>query len=410
MDKVLSAERMEKVHSDIRGKLYHEALRLEKQGENILRLNTGNPAAFGFTMPDSVRRALLEGMDRAVAYCDSRGMPEARQAICDYETGKGIMGITPDDVFICNGVSEAAQMLCLAMFNPGDEILMPCPCYSLWSNGARLSGAVPVMYTCDEQQGWYPDEADIESKINSRTKALLIINPNNPTGAVYDKAALLRLMDIARRHHLTVISDEIYDRLTLDDLPHFSCAALAPDVPVITCNGLSKSHIICGFRCGWAVLSGEGDALKEIRDAMERLSSMRLCGNTLTQLVIPAALKDEASTRAMLVPGGRLWEQRRAVMEVVERTEGITAVENKAAFYLFPRLDTETLGITDDHAFGMGLLKEKHILIVPGTGFGYPEQDHFRIVMLPEPEQLKKAMEDIGDYLDTLRSRAKKGK
>ncbi|MBO2515748.1 MAG: aminotransferase [Clostridiales bacterium] len=405
MDKIQSAERMDLIHSDIRGKLYHEALKLEQQGEKILRLNTGNPAAFGFGMPESVREALLAGMDRAVAYCDSRGMKDAREAICGYETGKGIRDITPDDVFICNGVSEAAQMLCLTMLDPGDEVLMPCPCYSLWSNGARLAGAVPVLYTCDEQQDWYPDEKDIEQKITPRTRALLIINPNNPTGAVYDKEALLRLLDIARRHHLIIISDEIYDRLVLDDIPHYSCAALAPDLPVITCNGLSKSHIICGFRCGWCVLSGKDDILSDIRDAMERLSSMRLCGNTLTQLVIPAALKDEASTKAMLVPGGRLWEQRRAVMEVISRTEGITAVENRAAFYLFPKLDIKSFGIEDDHAFGLGLLREKHILIVPGTGFGYPQQDHFRIVMLPEPDQLRTAMEDIGDYLNTLRER-----
>lgn len=395
---------MKLVHSDIRGPLYQETLKMQKQGIRVLKLNTGNPAAFGFEMPESVREALLEGMDRAVAYCDSRGMPQARAAILCYHRGKGLDNVSDEDIFVGNGVSEIAQMICLSVLNTGDEVLMPCPNYSLWSNAAHLAGAKPVLYRCDEQSLWYPDTEDIEKKITAKTKALLIINPNNPTGALYPREVVLKLLDIARRHRLLVLSDEIYDRLLIgEDQTHDSCAYLAPDLPVITCNGLSKSHIICGFRCGWAVLSAKNGELNAVRSAMERLSSMRLCGNVLTQLVIPAALEDEESTRAMMVPGGRLYEQRKAVLEEVEAIDGMTAVPNAAAFYLFPRLDIKRFGISDDHAFGMGLLRSKHVLIVPGTGFGYPMQDHFRIVMLPRPEELRDAMRKIGEYLRELK-------
>ncbi len=397
------AKRMDHVHSDIRGPLYQETLRMQQQGIKVLRLNTGNPAAFGFSMPDSVREALLENLDRAVGYCDSRGMPQARAAILCYHRGKGFDNVTDSDIFIGNGVSEIAQMVCLAALDPGDEVLMPCPNYSLWSNGAILAGARPVLYRCDEEQCWYPDLQDMENKINSRTKALLVINPNNPTGALYPREVVEKMLELARKHHLLVISDEIYDRLLLGEgQVHDSCAALAPDLPVITCNGLSKSHIICGFRCGWAVLSSRNGELDTVRDALERLCSMRLCGNVLTQVVIPAALEDEESTREMMLPGGRLYEQSKAVQEEVNRIEGLSAVPNSAAFYLFPKMDIRRFGITDDHAFGMGLLKEKHVLIVPGTGFGYPEHDHFRIVMLPEANVLREAMHKIGDYLGML--------
>ena len=392
---------MEKVHSDIRGPLYQQALELEAAGMPILKLNTGNPAAFGFTMPPSVREALIEGMDRAVAYCDLRGMPKARQAILDYHLGKGLSGITLDDIFIGNGVSELATMLTSVLLNPGDEMLVPCPCYSLWSNSVHLASAVPVYYRCDEQQEWYPDLADMEKKITPRTRAILIINPNNPTGAVYPKEVLLRILDLARRHDLLIVADEIYDRLVMDGLTHHSVASLATDVPVITFNGLSKSHIICGFRCGWMVLSGPRGSLDEIRNALVQLASLRLCGNALTQLVIPAALADTESTRAMLVPGGRLFEQRKAAMEVLSQADGVSCLPNRAAFYIFPRIDAKRFHVEDDREFALGLLRAKHVLIIPGSGFDYPAPDHLRIVMLPCPEQLSDAMHRLVDYLHT---------
>lgn len=399
---IKNAERMNLVHSDIRGPLYQEALRMIGSGTEVLKLNTGNPAAFGFTLPDSVRGALLDGIDRAAAYCDSRGMPDARRAILEYHRSKGLAHPVMEDIFIGNGVSEMAQMAVLASMNPGDEMLVPCPNYSLWSNALHLAGAKSVYYRCVEEKRWMPDTEDIRGRITDRTRAILIINPNNPTGVLYDKDVLEEILQIARENNLMVFSDEIYDRLVMDGKTHISCAALAPDLPVLTFNGLSKSHIICGFRCGWMVLSAPGHELDEIRDALERLSSMRLCGNTLTQLVIPAALKDSASTQAMLVPGGRLYEQRKAVIETIGKNDGISVVPNDAAFYVFPKYDKERFHITDDKEFGMGVLKEKHILIVPGSGFGFPGNDHFRIVMLPEAEQLAKAVQDIADYLHAL--------
>ncbi|HAE16806.1 MAG TPA: aminotransferase [Erysipelotrichaceae bacterium] len=400
--KIANAVRMNQVHSDIRGPLYQEALKMMKEGTDVLRLNTGNPANFGFGLPDSVREALLSGIDRAVAYCDSRGMPDAREAILAYHRSKGLTNPCMEDIFVGNGVSEMAEMAVLAVMDPGDEMLVPCPNYSLWSNALYLAGAKPVYYRCAEENRWMPDTEHIRSLINDRTKAILLINPNNPTGVLYDEEIVKEILQIAREHHLIVFSDEIYDRLVMDGKVHQSCAKLAPDLPVLTFNGLSKSHIICGFRCGWVILSSPDHELDEIRDALERLSSMRLCGNTLTQLVIPAALNDPESTKALLVPGGRLYEQRKAVVDVISRAEGMSVVPNDAAFYVFPKFDAQRYHITDDRDFGMGVLKEKHILIVPGSGFGYPTPDHFRIVMLPEAGELAKAVQDIADYLHTL--------
>ena len=399
---VSQARRMERVHSDIRGPLYQEALRMMAKGEKVLKLNTGNPAAFGFTLPESVREALLAGIDSAVPYCASQGMPAAREAILAYHRGKGLENIGLEDIFIGNGVSELAQMLILAMVNPGEEVLVPCPNYSLWSNSLYLAGANPVHYHCDEKAHWYPDAADIRRKITPKTRAILLINPNNPTGVLYPKEVLEEIIAIARENRLVLISDEIYDRLVMDGKVHHSTASLAPDLPVITMNGLSKSHIICGFRCGWMVLSGPEQAKRELRDALERLSSMRLCANTLTQLVIPAALADPDSTRQMLLPGGRLYEQRKAAMEVIESTDFLTCEKNDAAFYIFPRFDAKRCRIADDHEFGMKVLKEKHVLIVPGSGFGYDRPDRFRVVMLPEAELLRQAMRDIVDCLEKL--------
>ena len=279
---ILRSNRMEKVHSDIRGPLYEEALRMQAAGEKVLKLNTGNPASFGFTLPDSVRRALAEHVDEAVPYCDMRGMPEARRVICEYHKRRGLKNITVDDIFIGNGVSEVASMAMTALVSTGDEILMPSPCYSLWSNNAYICSGVPVFYHCDPRNNWNPDPDDIARKVTSRTKAIVLINPNNPTGAVYSRETLLAIADIARKHHLVLLSDEIYDRLVMDDLPYYSMAALAPDVPCITFNGLSKSHIICGFRCGWMVFNSPDGVLEDIKQAVTQLASMRLCGNALS--------------------------------------------------------------------------------------------------------------------------------
>ena len=397
---ISKSNRISQIHSDIRGPLYVEALRMQAAGEQVLKLNTGNPASFGFTLPDSVRTALMEHVDEAVAYCDVRGMEEARAAILRYHRSRGLRDITMEDIFICNGVSEAVTMLMTALVGDGDEILVPAPCYSLWSNNVMIGGGVPVYYRCDPENHWNPDLSDMEKKITSRTKAVLVINPNNPTGAVYSREVLLSIGALARKHGLVLLADEIYDRLVMDGLPMNSLAALMPDVPCVTFNGLSKSHIICGFRCGWMVFSGPAKALAEIRDGVMQLAAMRLCGNALTQLVIPAALADSASTEAMLLPGGRLYEQRKATVAGLSKIPGVHFLSNRACFYIFPGIDTRMYDFASDQDFALRFLHEKKILVIPGRGFDWHEDLRFRIVMLPEPEVLAKAMADLGDFLD----------
>ena len=402
---IKQSDRLEHVHSDIRGPLYQEALRMESEGVNVLKLNTGNPGKFGFGLPNSVRQALALHIDEAVPYCDVRGMSAARNVICTYHIGRGLQGIMPNDVFICNGVSEAASMLMNVLIGTGDEILLPSPCYSLWSNNAYLCGGKPVFYRCAPENDWNPDIEDIKSKITDRTKAILVINPNNPTGAVYSKEVLLEIADIARQKHLVLLADEIYDRLVMDGLHHYSLGALAPDVPCITFNGLSKSHIVCGFRCGWMVFSSPKGELDEIKEGVMKLASMRLCGNALTQLVIPAALVDSESTREMIVPGGRLYEQRKATMEVLDEIDGVSYVPSRAAFYLFPSIDKSKFDFVDAKDFAMKFLHEQHVLVIPGTGFDWDEDIRFRIVMLPDPATLSKAMHDLKNFLNAHRVR-----
>ena len=394
------ADRMEYVHSDIRGELYHEAMRMQADGMEVLKLNTGNPAAFGFPLPDSIRNALAGREAAAVPYCDFQGMVEAREAIVRYETGKGIEGLHIDDVFIGNGVSEVVNFALMPLLNPGDEVLIPTPNYSLWSNTVLLAGAKPVFYRCDEGSGWNPDVADLRSKVTSKTRAMVIINPNNPTGVLYSTDVLNDMIQVAREHDLIIFSDEIYDRLVLDGLEHVSTASLAPDLTVVTMNGLSKSHSLCGFRCGWMVISGPRENTDRYRAGIVQLTSMRLCSNALSQLVIPAALEDMETPASMVRPGGRYFDQRQATLDVLSGIDGLSFVKNQAAFYLFPRLDVKKFGITNDKQFARDLLRATNILVVPGSGFDWAEPDHFRIVMLPQADQLRQAMIRLGNFLD----------
>ena len=395
------ADRMENVHSDIRGPLYREALRMQREGIEVLKMNTGNPAAFGFPLPESIRAAIEGQEHRAVAYCDFQGMPEARQAIADYETSKGIQGLHPDDIYVGNGVSEVVNFALMPLLNPGDEVLVPTPNYSLWSNSILLAGAKPVHYRCDEASDWYPDLADLEAKVTPKTRAMVIINPNNPTGAVYSVDILNGMLKVAREHGLIVFSDEIYDRLVMDGLVHTSTAALAPDLTVVTMNGLSKSHCLCGYRCGWMAISGPREATETYKEGINQLTSMRLCANALAQLVIPAALADMETPHAMVSPGGRLYEQRKATLEALDKIPGISYVKNRAAFYLFPKVDIQRFHITDDRKFAQDILRQAHILVVPGSGFDWPVPDHLRLVMLPRPEELTAALEKLGRFLET---------
>ena len=395
-----SSDRMQYVHSDIRGPIFREALELQNNGINVLKLNTGNPAAFGFKMPESVYNALHSQELRALGYCDFRGMPEARSAIVEYHKGRGITGIDEDDVFIGNGVSEVVNFALQSMLDSDDEVLVPTPCYSLWSNTVRVCGAKPVFYLCDESSDWYPDCKDIISKITPKTRAIVLINPNNPTGALYPREILLEIARIAKENNLLIFSDEIYDKLVIDGKKFVSIAAIAPDVPVVTMNGLSKSHCLCGFRVGWMVISGPKEATRDYRESIIKLTTLRLCSNALAQLVIPAALADVEYTDSMVRPGGRIYEQSRATVSALDRIPDISCVKNSAAFYVFPKIDAKKHNITDDRKFARDLLHGTHILVVPGSGFEWETPDHFRIVMLPEAEVLEDAVKRIGEFLD----------
>ena len=387
------------LNSDIRGKNYYTALDLEKNGETILKLNTGNPATFGFGMPDSVRTALFDKIDSAVGYCDVRGMIPAREAICQYHLSRGLTNFSMDDIFVGNGVSEIASMISTAILNPGDEVLLPLPCYSLWVNEVLLHQAVPVFYRCDESCGWNPDTEHMKSLITPKTKAIVVINPNNPTGVVYANDTLLQIAEIARRNGLIVLSDEIYDRLIFGEKEYSSFASLAPDIPVVTMNGLSKSHCLCGFRCGWLVTSGPADARTQISTALLKLASIRLSANAMMQTIIPAALADTAYTKQMISKDGRLYQQRQATFEELDKLDCISYVKNDASFYIFPRIKPEFVKYRDDREFAHQLLLDKHILIVPGSGFSWPDPDHFRIVMLPQPEELRLAVRQMGEFI-----------
>lgn len=400
MNGIKVADRMKDVHSDIRGPLFVEAMQMQANGIDVLKLNTGNPATFGFKLPKSIEDALAGQEAKGLGYCDFKGMPNAREAICEYEKTKGIQGITADDVFIGNGVSEVVNFALMPLLDDGDEVLVPSPSYSLWGNSVLLAGGKPVFYVCDEKAHWYPDVNDMRSKITSKTKAIVIINPNNPTGVLYPEEVLTQIIELAREHGLIIFSDEIYDRLVMDGLKHTSTAALAPDIPVVTMNGLSKSHCLCGYRCGWMVISGPRELTEGYRQGIIQLTSMRLCANTLAQLVIPAALDDMATPASMVAPGGRIFEQREACTRELAKIDGLSFVKNDAAFYLFPKLDVKKFNITNDKVFARDLLHATNILLVPGSGFDWAQPDHFRIVMLPEAEVLADAMKRMGEFLD----------
>ena len=392
------SDKISNVQSDIRGPLYVEAMKMEAAGKKILKINSGNLAIFGHNAPASAKEAILNSIDDAVPYCDFRGMIKAREAICNYYKTRGVTDIDVDDIYIGNGVSELADITISVLLDERDEILLPRPCYSLWSNCAKKVGAKPVYYTCDEQADWFPDIEDIKRHITDRTKAIVIINPNNPTGALYSDDNLKQIIEIARQHKLVILTDEIYDRLLYDNLKHTPVAKLAPDLFVVTYNGLSKSHCVCGFRAGWMLISGPDSESAEFRSGVDKLTSLRLCAGAIPQLIIPSALADTESTAKLFVPGGALYERRKATLDAIEKTDSLTCVKNSGGLYVFPKIDSR-FKISDDRNFAKKLLQEKHILLVPGSGFDNETPDHFRVVMLPTPEELTNAIKSIDDVL-----------
>lgn len=366
----------------------------------ILKLNIGNPAPFGFRTPDEVIADMRQQLTECEGYSDSRGLFSARKAIMQYAQIKKLPNVQMNDIYTGNGVSELITLCMQALLDQGDEILIPAPDYPLWTASATLAGGTVVHYVCDEEANWYPDIDDIRRKITDRTKAIVIINPNNPTGVLYPKEILEQIVEIAREHQLIIFSDEIYDRLVMDGLEHTSIASLAPDLFCVTFSGLSKSHMIAGFRVGWMILSGNKKIAKDYIEGIHMLSNMRLCSNVPAQSIIQTALGGYQSVKEYLVPGGRIYEQRNYVYEALNDIPGITCMKPQAAFYAFPKLDVKKFGITNDEQFALDLLREKKLLIVNGTGFNWHEPDHFRVVYLPRIENLKRAMGDLGDFLE----------
>ena len=389
------SSKLEHVAYDIRGPILDEADRMIANGERILRLNTGNPAAFGFEAPDEVIRDLIMNARNSEGYVDSKGLFSARKAIMQYCQLKGFPDVDVNDIYIGNGVSELIPMALQALLENDDEVLVPMPDYPLWTACVSLSGGKAVHYVCDESANWYPDLDDIRSKITSRTKALVIINPNNPTGALYPREILEEMVEIARQHNLILMADEIYDRLVMDGGEHVAIASLAPDVFCVSMNGLSKSHRIAGFRVGWMVLSGPKSHVKGYIEGINMLSNMRLCSNVLAQQVVQTSLGGIQSVDKLLLPGGRIYEQRNFIYKAINDIPGLSAVKPQAGLYIFPKIDQEMYRIDDDEEFCLRLLKQEKVMLVPGKGFNWNQPDHFRIVYLPTVEELGDVQEKI---------------
>lgn len=399
------SNKLEGVSYDVRGPVLEEAERMQEEGISILKLNTGNPAPFGFEAPNEVIRDLIMNARDSEGYSDSKGIFSARKAIEQYCQIKKFPNVTINDIYTGNGVSELITMCMQGLLDNGDEVLVPMPDYPLWTASVSLAGGKPVHYICDEQAEWYPDIDDIKSKITSRTKAIVIINPNNPTGALYPKEILEQIVEIARQNQLIIYSDEIYDRLVMDGLEHIPIATLAPDLFVVTLNGLSKSHRVAGFRVGWMVLSGDKSHVKGYTEGLNMLSSMRLCSNVLSQQIIQTALGGYQSVDELLLPGGRIYEQREFIYNAINDIPGLSAVKPKAAFYIFPKIDTKRFNILDDEKFVLDFLHEHHILLVHGGGFNWHQPDHFRIVYLPKMDDLKTTAVKMREFLSTYRQK-----
>ncbi len=391
--------KLENVLYDVRGPVVEEAARMEATGTQVLKLNIGNPAPFGFRAPDEVIYDMKSQLIECEGYSDAKGLFSARKAIMQYAQLKGIPNVSIDDIYTGNGVSELINLSMSALLDDGDEVLVPSPDYPLWTACVTLAGGKAVHYVCDEQAEWYPDIDDIKKKVNDRTKAIVIINPNNPTGALYPREVLQQIVDVAREHQLIIFSDEIYDRLVMDGEEHVSIASMANDVFCVTYSGLSKSHMIAGFRVGWMILSGNKNIAKDYIQGLNMLSNMRLCSNVPAQSIVQTSLGGYQSVQNYIIPGGRLYEQREFIYKALNDIPGISAVKPKAAFYIFPKIDTKKFNITNDEKFALDLLREKKILLIHGGGFNWKQPDHFRVVYLPRVEVLENATTKLADFL-----------
>ncbi len=400
MSVIKKSSKLDNVLYDIRGPVMDEAKRMEDEGYHILKLNIGNPAPFGLNAPDEIIQDVISNVRNAQGYTDSKGIFPARKAIMQYCQQKNIENVSVNDIFIGNGASELIIMSMQALLDHGDEILVPAPDYPLWTASVNLAGGTAVHYLCDEESDWYPDIEDMKKKITPQTKGIVIINPNNPTGANYPESVLQDIVKLAVEHHLILFSDEIYDRILYDDEKHVSTASLTDEVLCVTINGLSKSHRIAGFRAGWMVLSGDKSSASDYIEGINMLASMRLCSNALAQFTIQTALGGYQSIQEFIVPGGRLREQRDIAYQMLNAIPGLSCVKPKGAFYAFPKVDAERFHITDDMQFIKDLLLEKKVLLVQGTGFNWPAPDHFRVVFLPAKEDLKMAIRRIGSFLE----------
>ncbi len=397
------SSKLDNVLYDVRGPVVDEANRMSDAGIHILKLNIGNPAPFGFRAPEEVVYDIRRQIADCEGYSDSKGLFSARKAIMQYAQLKNIPNVSISDIYTGNGASELINLSMQALLNSGDEILIPAPDYPLWTATATLAGGKPVHYICDEQSEWNPDLEDMERKITDRTKAIVIINPNNPTGALYPREVLEGIVNLARKYNLMIFSDEIYDRLVMDGAEHISIASLAPDVFCVTFSGLSKSHMVAGFRIGWMVLSGNKRIAKDYIEGLNMLSNMRLCSNVPAQSIVQTALGGYQSVNNYIVPGGRVYEQRDFVYKALNDIPGISAVKPKAGFYIFPKIDVKKFNITDDEQFALDFLREKRVLVVHGKGFNWGAPDHFRVVFLPRVEVLEEAMGNLKDFLQTYR-------
>jgi alanine-synthesizing transaminase len=404
MREILRTNRMDSIHFEIRGPLQEEAERLEEAGETVIKLNIGNPPAFGIKASRDLIGEVIKKIESAEPYCDSKGIPEARQAIMEQCRLSGVEGVEFEDVYVGNGASEMIVMALEGLLNCGDEILIPCPDFPLWTAAVTLIGGTPVHYFCDEASDWQPDLKDIKSKITPRTKGIVVINPNNPTGAVYTREALLDIVEIAKQHDLVVFADEIYDHVVYDDAKHVPLASLSKDVLFVTFNGLSKSHQLPGFRAGWMVVSGNKAAGRNyMTEGLDVLANMRLCGTTVGQIAIPYALTSYENIRELTFPGGRLYEQRKTAWECFKSIPGISCVKPMGALYFFPKVDTARFNIHDDQQFLLDFLRAKKVLLIQGGGFSWPAPDHFRVVFLPTVAEIRAVAERMTEFLETYK-------